>query len=267
MCEMGKQERGQKEHREKQEEVKVAINGNQVEEIDDRNNFKEVKLEEERKKERESLGEDPVKEIAEVQEEGWKEIRENEKNQSKEVDEGKDLQRNEKQKGVTGGEEEEENQEEKNQEVTTSVNKLNPQHLNTMEEQHGQEDTPNPETTASPEPQSLAADPEPPAEERSEEAEKIMDQEVRQTPTPPKVRSAVALFQSQASSQGFQVKSRTKALAEPGRPCNTLWSREDTQTHLTCGSNTSEENNRSEVPEEENRPPIKVSELKKRFEA
>lgn len=270
VCEMGEQERGQREHREKQEEVKVEVNGNQAEEIDDTNNFKEVRLEEERKKEdqdkRKSLVENPVEEIAETQEERLKEMRENEINQNKEVAEGEDLQTNENQKVVARAEEEKENQEDK--EVTTYVNeliKLTPPHLNIVEEQHRQEDTLNPETTASPGPQSLSAESEPPAEIRSEEAVKTVDGDMRQTP--PKVRSAVARFQSQASSQGFQVKSRTKGLVEPGRPCNTLWVRENAQTHSTCDSNIPEENNCSEAQEEEDRPLIKVSELKKRFEA
>uniref|UniRef100_A0A3Q0SVC0 DENN domain containing 1C n=1 Tax=Amphilophus citrinellus TaxID=61819 RepID=A0A3Q0SVC0_AMPCI len=91
------------------------------------------------------------------------------------------------------------------------------------------------------------------------------EQEVKKTPSPPKVLSAVARFQSQAPSQGFQVKSRVKAFAESGRPCNVFRSREN--AHMPCNSDTSETNNRTEAPEEEDQPPVKVSELKKRFEA
>ncbi|XP_026215612.1 DENN domain-containing protein 1B isoform X2 [Anabas testudineus] len=271
-CEMGEQERGQREHKEEQEQVKVAVNGDQAEEIVDGNNFKEAKLEEERKKDdqekRKSLVEDPVIEIADTQDEGLKEMRGNEKCQSQEVNEGTELQEHEEQQVVAGVKEEKENLEEENKDVTTSVNelvKLTSQHLNTVEEQHRQEDTPNPETTASPGPQSLSADPEPPPEQKNEEAVKKVDGEVRQTP--PKVRSAVARFQPQASSQGLQVKSRTKALTESGTPCNKLWVRENAQTHSTCDSNTSEENSSSEAQDEMKRPLIKVSELKKRFEA
>lgn len=270
--EMGEQERGQREPGEKQEEVKVEVNGNQAKEIDDTNNFKEVRQEEERKKEdqdkRKSLVEEPVEEIAETQEERLKEVIENEKNLNKEVDEGEELQTNENQKVVAGAEEEKEDQEENNEEVTTYVNelvKLTPPHLNTIEEQHRQEDTPNPETTAAPGPQSLSVESDTPAEKRIEEPVKTVEGDKRQTP--PKVQSAVARFQSQPPSQGLQLKSRTKGLAEPVRPSNTLWVREDAQTHSTCDLNIPEENNRFEGHEEEDRPLMKVSELKKRFEA
>ncbi|XP_037619834.1 DENN domain-containing protein 1C isoform X1 [Sebastes umbrosus] len=263
-CEMGEQESRQREVREKQEEVKVEINGNQEEEeIDDGNNFKEVKLEEETKQEgqekRVSLGEDLVKEMTEKREdEGLKEKREDEQNQGEEVAEGQEVEKgtNEMQRGEAREEEGKEKQEDKGEEVT--LNQLNPHHPNAEEED-------NLKSTASPEPRSLVDDPKPPAgqEKISEEAVKKEEQEERPTPSPPKVLSAVARFQSQAHSQGFQVKSKIKELAEPGRPCNMLRSKENAQTRPPCDS---EEKKCSEGHEEEDPPLIRVSELKKRFE-
>ncbi|XP_040891544.1 DENN domain-containing protein 1B isoform X2 [Toxotes jaculatrix] len=277
-CEMGEQERGQREDGEKQEEVKVAINGNQGEEIDNRNNFKEVKFEEERKRDQEkraSLGEEPVKLTSSKQEdEGLTEKREDEGKQNEEAAEGREAERetDQMQQDLAREEEGKENQKEKDKEATGSLNnliKLNLHDQNTVGEQQGQEETANPETTASPGPQSLTAEPTPPAgqEKRSTEAVKEEEREIRQTPSPPKVLSALARFQSQGPSPSFQVRSRVKGLTEPGRPSNTLWSRENTQTHPPHDSKTSEENNRSEAHEGEVPPPIKVSELKKRFEA
>lgn len=272
-CEIGEQESKQREIREKQEEVKVAINGKQEEEIDNGNNFKEVKLEEETKIEgqekRVSLGEDPVKETAEKREdEELKETREDKQNQSEEVAEGQEVEEatSEMQKEDAREEEGIEKQEERGKEVAECVTKLNPHHPDAEEEeQRGQEDTLKP--TASPGPQIV--DPTPPAgqEKRREDAVKKEELEMRQTPSPPKVLSAVARFQSQAHSQDFQVKSRTKALAEPGRACNILWNRENAKTHPPGDSNVSEKNNCSEGHEEDDPPLIKVSELKKRFEA
>ncbi|XP_071360618.1 DENN domain-containing protein 1B isoform X2 [Trachinotus anak] len=272
-CEMGEQERGQKDDKEKQEAVKVAINGNRGEEIDNGNNFKEVNFEEERERDQEkrvSLGEEPVKETLEKKEdEGLKDKREAESNQSEEIAEGQETERetSKMQKGVAREEEAKENQQERDKEVTGSLNSPNPHDSNTMKEQQGEEERANPETTGSPGPQSLAADPKPPAaqEKRSEEVVQKVEREIKQTAPPPKVLSAVARFQSQTPGQSFQ--SRTKGLAEPGRPCNLSRSRENTQTHPPCDSSVSEENNGSGEHEEKSRPPIKVSELKKRFEA
>ncbi|KAM9362692.1 DENN domain-containing protein 1B [Symphorus nematophorus] len=268
-CELGEQESGPREVREKQEEVKVAINGNHEEETDNRNNSKEVEAGEGRKidgqEERVSLGEDTVKETAEKREdEGLNEKREDEQNQSMEIVEGKEMEKrtNDMQEGVTREEEGRENQEDTGKEDTGSLNKLtrvNSHHPSTVEEQQGQEDNLKP--TASPGPQALNVVSKPPAgqEKRSEEAVKKEEWQMGQTPSPPKVLSAVARFQT----QGFQVKSR----AEPGRPCNMFRSRENAQTHPPGDSNTSEENNSLEGCSEEDLPSIKVSELKKRFEA
>ncbi|XP_069023938.1 DENN domain-containing protein 1B isoform X1 [Embiotoca jacksoni] len=259
-CEMDEQERGQREDGEKQEEVKVAINGNHGEEIDNRNHFKEVKLEEKRKKEdqekRVSAGEDLVNEMADEREDEGLEKGEDEQNQS-------DMERetNEKQKSVTR-EEGNKTNEEKSKEAGECLNKLNPHHPESVEEQQGQGEKANPEMKVPPE----SPDPKPPAgqEQNSEEATRKEEQEVRQTPPAPKVLSSAARFQLPASGQDFQVKSRTKSSAEPGRPCNVFRCSENAQTHSPCDSET---NNCSKTPEVEDRPPIKVSELKKRFEA
>ncbi|XP_076585577.1 DENN domain-containing protein 1B isoform X1 [Chaetodon auriga] len=260
-CEMGEQESRLREVRQKQEEVKVALNGNREEEIDDRQNFEEVTAKEERKRDNEekrmSLGEEPVKEAVKREDQLLKEKREDEPNQGVEVLEGQET-------DATREEEGRENEEEKGKEETGSLNKLtnlNRHHASMEEELQGQEDSLKP--TASPGPQSLIADPEPVAGqgETSEEAEKNEEREVRQPTSPPKVRSAVQRF------QGFQVKSRAKELAEPRRPYDKLQSRENAQTHPPCDSKTSKENSCSEGHEEEDLPSIKVSELKKRFEA
>ncbi|KAI3352915.1 hypothetical protein L3Q82_019489, partial [Scortum barcoo] len=274
-CKMGEQENAQ-EVREKQEEVKVSINGNQEEEMDGKNNFREVKLEEERKIDGQektvSSGGDPVKETAGMQEnESLKEEREDEQSQelSEEFVEGGEMEKgaNERQKGETTEEEGQEDEGGKDREETGSSNqltKLSPHHPNSVQE--GQED--NLKLATSPRPQGLIVDPEPAAgqEKGSGEAVKKEEQERRQSPAPPKVLSAVARFQSQTNSQGFQVKSWTKELAEPRRPFNMFQSRENV-AHPPCDSKTSEENKNSEGHEEEDKPVIKVSELKKRFEA
>uniref|UniRef100_A0A8D2ZNG5 DENN domain containing 1C n=1 Tax=Scophthalmus maximus TaxID=52904 RepID=A0A8D2ZNG5_SCOMX len=268
-CEMEEKDRGQREDEEKQEEVKVAINGNQGQEKENRHTFEEVRFEEMRV----SLGAEPEEETSEKREdEGLKAKREDERNQSDELAEGQETQRETKemQKVVASEEEGNENQEEK--EVTRSFNelrKLNNHYPNMVEERQGQQETDIPDSTVCPGPQSPTADPKPPAvqEQRSEEAVKKEERGSGQMPSPPKVQSTVARFQSQASSQSFQVKSRIKGLAEPGRPCNALWSTEKTQTHRPCDSNISEENNCSGAHEGKDPTPIKVSELKKRFEA
>ncbi|KAM7393943.1 hypothetical protein PAMP_020776 [Pampus punctatissimus] len=260
VCEMGEQEREQEEAREKQE-VKVAINGKQ-EEIDDGNNSKEVKLQEETKKEdlvkRVNYVEDPVIETVEQREdEGLKEKKENQVVEGHETEKGT----NEMQRDVKREEEGKEKLEEQSKEVTESLNKLlkpNPQcdhHSDTVEEP-GQEETPNLKTDASPGPRSLAADLTPPAGQQNsgEEVVKKDECEVRQTSSL-KVISAITRFQCQGPSQSFQ------------RPCNVFRSRENKQTHSSSDSNTPS-NSHSEEHEEKDTPPIiKVSELKKKFEA
>ncbi|KAJ4918550.1 hypothetical protein JOQ06_023032 [Pogonophryne albipinna] len=232
VCDIGQQKGG------RQEEVKVAINGNK-EEIDGGGNFKEVKLEEETKEvgqeKRVSLGEEQLIGIGDnCEDEGLKEERESEQRQSDEVAEGQELEEvtNEMQKGETKGEEGKEQEKD-------DLNKLNRHHPNAAEEQQELEDNLEPTSGL----QSLIVD-----------------------PKPPEVMSAETRVQSQAQSHGFQVKARIQERSEPERPCKTVWSRENTQTHPPCDSNISEKKNASKNGEDE--PPlIKVSELKKRFEA
>ncbi|XP_030289317.1 DENN domain-containing protein 1B isoform X2 [Sparus aurata] len=265
---LGEQESGPTEVREKQvevtseqseQEVNAVLNGNQEEEIDDRSIFEEVKAEEESKKDGQdkivSLGEDPERQV----DGELKEKREDEQNESAGVVEGKETEegKNEMTKGVTREDEGGEKQEEKGEEVTGCSNKLttlNPQQPNTAEEQQGRED------------KSDIVEP-PAAQEKRREAVQIEERELRQTPPPPKVLSAVARFQSQGHSQGLQLKSRAKEATEPGTPFNTCRSRVDPQSQPLCDTNMSEENNRSGGHEEDDLPPVKVSELKKRFEA
>ncbi|TMS23307.1 hypothetical protein E3U43_008613 [Larimichthys crocea] len=169
-------------------------------------------------------------------------------------------------KGVTREEEQREDQKEKDREVTVSLNKLTEPYLHLPKKQQEQDSL---KPTASHGLQSLIEEPSPLAgqKESSEEAVKKEEQEIKQTTSPPKVLPAAVRFQSQAHSTGLWVKSRAKELAEPRKPCNMFRNRENAQTHPPCDSNISEENNRSEVHEEEELPSIKVSELKKRFEA
>ncbi|XP_028257460.1 DENN domain-containing protein 1B isoform X2 [Parambassis ranga] len=240
------------EDTEEQEEVKVAINGNQEEKINAQNNAKEAVFDEEGKQEEEkslSLGDSPVNEVVEKQEE-LQEKREDEQSEKTSLRTDTETGTN---TNVTT-EERRDDQEEDNQEGTRSLTKpvnTNPHQPNSVEEHEGNDS----QTAVSPAGQ----------EHKSEEMAKTEEHEVRQTPSPPKVLSAIARFQSQQPSPGFQVKSRARALAEPGRPCATFHSRENAQSNTPCDK--PETNNRSEGSEEEDRPVIKVSELKKRFEA
>ncbi|XP_034543363.1 DENN domain-containing protein 1C isoform X2 [Notolabrus celidotus] len=225
-CEIREQDSGRE-----QEEVNAAINGNQEEETEDRNDFKGGESEEERKTacqdKRESLGEDAMKETTENQE--AEELKEDEQNQTEESaeDEVTEKGTDEMQKDATREEEEKENQENK---LTT----LNPHH----------------------------PDPEPPvAQDNREEAVQKEEQEIRQTSSPPKVLSAVARFQSQGQSPRPLMKS--KDLNEPGRVWNRFQGKDNAQTNRPCDS---EKNGSEGHEEEEEGPPIKVSELKKRFE-
>lgn len=255
------------EEQEKQEEATRAVNGNETEETEDQKNFKDVNLEENIRKEYQeksvSLGEDPVNETPAERDEGLKEKTEDEQNQTEEVTAESEAEE-ETREIPKASEEEKETQLEKSGEAIGSLNP-NPHHPNSVEEQQQEGNVAIPGTTVAPGPQIPdPADPNPTAgHDKKIEVEARKDEgEVKQRPSPPKVLSAMARFQCQASSQGFQVKSRVKAFAEPGRPCTVFRSRE-----MPCNSDTSETNNRTEAPEEEDQPPVKVSELKKRFEA
>ncbi|XP_074541529.1 DENN domain-containing protein 1B isoform X2 [Halichoeres trimaculatus] len=220
----------EQESRQEQQNVNATINGKQEEETEGRKDIQEVESVEERmvdcQEKKESLDEDKVKVTAENQDAG--ELKE-EQNQIEEVAEGEVTKEetSEMHQDVTKEEEEKEHQDKK-------LPNLNP----------------------------CPSDPVPPAAQDNIKEEKEK-QVIRQTSTPPKVLSAVARFQSQGHSPNFQLKSRAKDLDGPGRVWDRFQSRNNAQTHQSCDSNISEKN---VSEEEEERPPIKVSELKKRFE-
>lgn len=245
------QSNGQKEEEEKQEEAKVAIDGDGAE---DSRNCKEGETEEEKDRVSHEKRVGPGEDSDEREEEESKEEKEVEENQLAEEPEGQEPDRTDEMlKDLKEEQQGGKDQEDSKTTDSLKVIELTSPRPSTGEEQPRQED---PTAGAS---RSLTADTEPPAgrECRHEEAKDL--QEKRQTP-PPKVLSAVARFQSQALRPGFQVKTRAKELAETRRPDERFWYRENVQTL----SNTSEENQRSE---EEEPSLIKVSELKKRFEA
>lgn len=250
MCKMQEQEGGQKDVKEEGKEVNLAINGNQKQEIIDGNKPKEVL--EGQTKDGQEKGSGDLQTSLKPEEER--------EEQAEDEGQEKDKTTTEILQEPTREEEREEDQQEKDKDVTDSL-KLNPLNDSMAEEQQGQEDNLKP--TA------LIPDPEPPAREENqqEEAAGTEEREVRPSTCPAKVLSAVERFQSPAPSWGFQVKTRAKEMTETRRPCNQLQSRENAHIRLLSDSNTSEENNHSEGHEEEESPSVKVSELKKRFEA
>ncbi|XP_055767955.1 DENN domain-containing protein 1B-like isoform X2 [Salvelinus fontinalis] len=123
--------------------------------------------------------------------------------------------------------------------------------------------------------------------EREEKGEEI---EVGPTPLSPSVPSAVALFQSPASVQTLHGKAQTRGSPKPSKPSNTprTWDtiqkscpQEPNNTQVSPNERagpvtatpvlTTPINNQSEpggnATAQEDPPPVKVSELKKRFEA
>ncbi|XP_041723480.2 DENN domain-containing protein 1B isoform X2 [Coregonus clupeaformis] len=123
--------------------------------------------------------------------------------------------------------------------------------------------------------------------EKEEKGEEI---EVGRIPLYPSVPTAVALFQSPASEQTFHGKAQTRGSPKPSKPNNTprSWdtiqkscSQEPNNTHVSPNDSagpviatpvpTTPMNDQSEPggnpPAQEDPPPVKVSELKKRFEA
>ncbi|XP_037327386.2 DENN domain-containing protein 1B isoform X2 [Pungitius pungitius] len=237
-----------------EEEVKVAINGNQEEEIDNRKNVEEVSLDKETKEEGigkgVSVGEDPGTEMAEERED--KRLRGNKKdeqNPKEEVAEGQEMKESEIQKEEEG----KDKQEEIKYDTLDKLIIPNPHQTNAME------DNLNPTSPSGL--RQLLEDPESPAAQENSSEEAVKEQETRRSPSTPKVLPAAARFQLQAHGRGFQVKSRTEELSEPGRPRNKLQSKDTAQT--SCDSNAPE----AAINEDEDLPLIKVSELKKRFEA
>ncbi|MED6288147.1 hypothetical protein CHARACLAT_023609 [Characodon lateralis] len=246
----------EKEIREIEKEKIGEVNGKQ--EINYTNKCMEVKVEEERSiEDPENMAcfeKSSVKEMTEgTEDERIKNTRKDDEIQSGEAlvqEEGKkrcDTQENETEEEII------ETQNEKNndsKETLKCINRDDPI-LNSVKEQQG-------EATVTP--GLVTADPKPPLsqEKKSDNTPIKEEQGVCLTSPPPKVLSAIARFQGQPySQQGFQLRSIPKNSAEAAFRC-----REKLQT--PCDSDT---NKSSEAPEEEDHPPVKVSELKKRFEA
>lgn len=238
---------GQIEDREKWEETNAAIIRKQTEEeMLDKNNFKEVRLEEEIQKDPGKDGGNEItkrnnnKELKEKRNDG--DTQNEEDGQERGINEVMEIQES------VFKEEEKEINETKTNETEESLNKSI--QLNSVEEQ----------TAVTSDTQSLAVDNNPAEnqEKSNETPAKNEKQAVRQASSPPKVMSAATRFQSQASSQTFQLRSIPKVSAESVFQC-----REKTQSHRLRESDT---NKNTDTPEEEHHPPLKVSELKKRFE-
>lgn len=218
---------------------------NQEEELDDRNNLKEVEAEEEGgpddiREDGVSLGEEPVEDLGEREEEL--------KDNDEECDEDKEREGTDKGTGERE-EQQEEDKEKSKEEASDSLSKVTK-----LEETPGPEGNPQPAASLS---AIRGAEPQP---VNQDEAVKTEGKDATKTSSPPKVLSAVARFQSQAHGQGLPVKTRAKELAGS----NAFWSREKAQL---SDLNKADSDDRSEERDEEVLPVIKVSELKKRFEA
>lgn len=258
--EVTKHEAKQREVREKQRETDGEINERQ--EITNSDNFKEVKIEEEQSKEDHeniaSFGESSQELTEGKDDERIKDERKDEGIQSEEVavlqeEEGKtnNTQENE------AKEEIKETQKDTNNDSTDT---LNLKCVNREDPLLSSVEKPQSDATVPPEPGDVTTESKPPPseEKESDKTPKKEEQGARVTSPPPKVLSAVARFQCQPySQQGFQLKSISKNSAEPALRC-----REKIQT--PCDLDT---NKNAEASEEEDRPLVKVSELKKRFEA
>lgn len=240
------EEVGPKEVVEKQEETKIT---NQEEELDDRNNLKEVEAAEEGgtddiREDGVSLGEEPVEDPAVLRGEREEEL----KDDDEECDEDKESEGTD--KGTDErAEHQEVDQEKSKEEVSDYLSKVTK-----LEETPGPEGNLQPTASLS---ATRGAEPQP---DNQDEAVKTEGKDAAKTSSPPKVLSAVARFQSQAHGQGLPVKTRAKELAGS----NVFWSREKAQV---SDSNKADSDDRSEERDEEVLPVIKVSELKKRFEA
>lgn len=227
---------------EKQEETKIT---NQEEELDDRNNLKEVEAEEEGgpddiREDGVSLREEPVEDPAVLKGEREEELKDDDEDKERE---GTD-------KGTEEREEQQEEDEEKSkEEVSDSLSKVTKL-----------EETPGPEGNSQPAASLSAIRGAKPQSDNQDEAVKMEGKDATKTSSPPKVLSAVARFQSQPRGHGLPVKTRAKELAGS----NVFWSKEKAQL---SDSNKADSDNRSEERDEEVLPVIKVSELKKRFEA
>ncbi|XP_054896963.1 DENN domain-containing protein 1B isoform X2 [Poeciliopsis prolifica] len=258
--EVTEHEAKQREVREKRRENDGEIHEKQ--EITNGDNFKEVKIEEERSKDDHestaSFGES-VQEMTEGKED--KIIEDERKDKRIQSEEVAVLQEEE---GETNNTQENETKEEmkETQKDTSndSTETLNLKCVNREEPLLNSVERPQSDAAVPPEPDDVTAESKPPPseEKESDKTPQKEEQRARVTSPPPKVLSAVARFQCQPySQQGFQLKSISKNSAEPA-----LRRREMVQTR--CDLDTNQD---AEVSEEEDRPPVKVSELKKRFEA
>uniref|UniRef100_A0A4W5NBI8 Uncharacterized protein n=1 Tax=Hucho hucho TaxID=62062 RepID=A0A4W5NBI8_9TELE len=160
-----------------------------------------------------------------------------------------------------------------------------------VEDNQGEGDRLTPKTTALPGPENGTATP---ASKQPlgllEREEKGEETEVGPIPLSPSVPTAVALFQSPASVQTLHGKAQTRGSPKPSKPSNTprTWDtiqkscpQEPNNTQVSPNDSagpviatpvlTTPINNQSEpggnTTAQEDPPPVKVSELKKRFEA
>ncbi|KAM4595069.1 DENN domain-containing protein 1B isoform 1-T1 [Fundulus diaphanus] len=250
----------QREVREKEKDTNGEINDKK--ELSNINNFKEIKVEEEGGKEdqedKASFEEISAKEMTEgTEDESVKDTRKDDEIKSEEV---AVVQDGEKEKnGMQDNETKEAMKETHEGNNNDSKEGLNLKCINRDGPLSNSVDEQS-EATVMPGPDNIAADPKLPASQEKEcdKTPRKDEQWVRLTTTPPKVLSAVARFQDQPySQQGFQLRSTSMNPAEAVFRC-----RQKVQN--LCDSDT---NKNSEAPEEEERPPVKVSELKKRFEA
>ncbi|XP_014860241.1 PREDICTED: DENN domain-containing protein 1C-like isoform X1 [Poecilia mexicana] len=255
--EVAEHEAKQREVREKQRESDGEINEKQ--EITNSDNFKEVKMEEEPSKEDiASFGESSQETTEGKEDERMKDDRKDEGTQSEEVavlqeEEGKT-------NSVQENETKEEMKETQKDTNNDSTETLNLKCVNREDLPLNSVGEPQNDATVPPEPDDVTAESKPPPseEKESDKTPKKEEQGPRVTSPPPKVLSAVARFQCQPhGQQGFQLRSVSKNSAEPALRC-----REKVQTPCELDANRN-----AEASEEEDRPPIKVSELKKRFEA
>lgn len=219
----------------KQENVKEAIDGNEEEEeIEDSNNCEEEGKGEEERRASDEIGVSSGEDGNKPEEEELKENGKEKENQITEEDSSCEMMKEAQEAPQQRGDQEEKDKTE-----------VSPPHQNTAKQQ---------EQDAGLKPADLQS------RVTDEPRHKVSDEAEKRPPLPaPKVLSAVARLHSQADSQAFQVKSKTKEPAE-NRTSELLQSREKVQTPANKSEQKSSE-------EEEEPPLIKVSELKKRFEA
>lgn len=294
-CELGGQESEQSELGEerekgvKQEETEAGMSINQ-EINNERTNNKEAKLEEEEKKEKQEekahSGEKSEEEKVENREnKGSQGNKEDKRDRDEEVQERGEIERGRQEPVREQGDlvrearGEESQEDEKDNDLPRdrllrldNQSDCHPNSVEVMEEHEGQDGRVNPTTTASPGAHCLTAAPQckPPMaqEERDEVGGGAEEREVGQTSCPPKVQSAATRFRSEASGQGLYMKFQTRSVSETGRSSNMPQSWNNLQSCPIKNSNiTLDAGDQSDPTEEEATPPIKVSELKKRFEA